>query len=458
MPKTNRRSVSHLLTSSHKFCSGGDTIEWLAVLGIFSHDGVDNAALRRTSRETWMREEEQQAILSRFVMRGVGLSTQALQEARTNGDTIFVQEPADAPYKVAPLRSLLSWWSCALMSWPRARLIGKADDDVAVMSSRVALHLHATFASLKAKGLSSLYWGMMETMHWDVETHRPASPFEFDYGRGRSCVRRRSPDGFSWPNGTWFTNKAGKLFWKAPNRHSDRHPMLPAHKNDVWRSAHRGTPSKGLYIGPFFFAKGPLYFISRELVAQMNDDRGLRRDAVETVASALNVSYKEPTWPWEDIYTGLALTQTATAHGAPLAAVHIGRDAFLESYSGGRGRELVLKQSMLLWHERAKLAAQMRQAHRWVRLHGCNVSALELSCERVATSCARAAWRLCEARQNAVSYTSSCDPSLRKAGGSPLAGLRPRASRGAGPAKRRGTGRGASRGAGVSRRPPKHRD
>ena len=44
---------------------------------------------------------------------------------------------------------------------------------------------------------------------------------------------------------------------------------------------------------------------------QLSSDRALRRDAAATISSALNTTYREPVWPWEDIYTGLALTQVA---------------------------------------------------------------------------------------------------------------------------------------------------
>ena len=67
-----------------------------------------------------------------------------VQEAAEHGDIVFVDEESDAPYKTAPLRSLFAWLRCARRAWPNARLIGKADDDVLVMSSRVVAQLAAT--------------------------------------------------------------------------------------------------------------------------------------------------------------------------------------------------------------------------------------------------------------------------------------------------------------------------
>jgi len=429
---------------SFRFCECGDLQVRLAVLGVISQDTAENAALRTVNRNTWMRGGTQSGILARFVMRGIGLSARALQEARAHGDTVFVSAPSVTSYKTAPLRSLLGWLRCAHAAWPHARLIGKADDDVAVMATRVALHLHATLTALEqpragealgtrggARGAGaarrlrprlaspSLYWGMMETMHWDAQTHRPVPPFRFGFGFKEHCLRRRSPPGYAWRNGSFFTNKARKLFWRPPGRSADEALLLPAHAADVWRDRHHAPPDEqpeGLFVGPLPFAKGPLYFMSRELAAQLSGDRALRRDAAVTISSALNTTYREPTWPWEDIYTGLALTQVATSP-QPLVAVHIGNDAFLESFSMGRGPGLVLKETMLLWHERGKRAKQMRAAHEWAHAQGCNVSSLRLTCSEV-KSCAGTAWWLCSAGHKDTSYEQpGCSAALRGADG-----------------------------------------
>ena len=48
-------------------------------------------------------------------------------------------------------------------------------------------------------------------------------------------MRRRSPPGYAWRNGSFFTNKARKLFWRPPSRSSDMALLLPAHAADAWR-------------------------------------------------------------------------------------------------------------------------------------------------------------------------------------------------------------------------------
>ena len=426
------------------FCECGDAQARLAVLGVFSQDTAENAALRTASRDTWMRPSLGGGILSLFVMRGIGLSARALQEARAHGDTVFVSAPSTTSYKTAPLHSLLGWLRCAHAAWPRARLIGKADDDVAVMAVRVALHLRATLTALERPSAGEalgrrrqrprlvsplIFWGLMETMHWDVHTHRPAHQFRFGFGfRGQlspNCLRRRSPPGYAWRNGSFFTNKARKLYWRAPSRNSEE-ALLPAHAADVWRDEHTPPPPAelealpaGLFVGPLPYAKGPLYFMSRELAAQLSADVALRREAGATISSARNTTYREPLWPWEDIFTGLALTQVARSPQPtqPLVAVHIGGDAFLESFSLGRGRQLVLKETMLLWHDRAKLTTQMRTAFEWAHVHGCNTSSLRLTCSE-ATSCAGAEWWFCSAHHKDTSYERpGCSAVLRRADG-----------------------------------------
>ena len=69
------------------------------MLGVISQDTAENAALRTVNRNTWMRGGTQSGILARFVMRGIGLSARALQEARAHGDTVFVSAPSVTSYK-----------------------------------------------------------------------------------------------------------------------------------------------------------------------------------------------------------------------------------------------------------------------------------------------------------------------------------------------------------------------
>ena len=63
------------------------------------------------------------------------------------------------------------WWlACATYAWPRARLIGKADDDTYVHLPGVADHVTQTLSF--ARG-APIYWGQLEAYHWHVGAHRP---------------------------------------------------------------------------------------------------------------------------------------------------------------------------------------------------------------------------------------------------------------------------------------------
>ena len=86
--------------------------------------------------------------------------------------------------------------------------------------------------------------------------------------------------------------------------------------------------------GPFFFPKGPLYLISRKLVAETLAGEWASAEAERAVASGADFS-DEATWPWEDVFLGAALARSVrpAAHAAhprphdrPLA-VHIGPSA-----------------------------------------------------------------------------------------------------------------------------------
>ena len=81
--------------------------------------------------------------------------------------------------------------------------------------------------------------------------------------------------------------------------------------------------------GPFFFPKGPLYLISRQLVAETLAGEWASAEAERAVASGADFT-DEATWPWEDVFLGAALARSVrpAAHAAhrPLA-VHIGARA-----------------------------------------------------------------------------------------------------------------------------------
>ena len=96
-----------------------------------------------------MRRSAAADVVARFVMRGLGSS--ALEEAQHHGDIVFVPARADAHRKNGPLQSLVHWWRCAIEAWPRALLVGKADDDIWVQLLATAAHLRGSLATLAAQ-------------------------------------------------------------------------------------------------------------------------------------------------------------------------------------------------------------------------------------------------------------------------------------------------------------------
>ena len=218
-----------------RFCAPIDPAPRLAVLGVLTTDG--HLDYRAAIRSSWMRKSEAADITTRFVMRGLGSAAE--DEARLHGDIVFVEALAGASRKNGPLQSLVLWWRCAVESWPQASLVGKADDDIWVQMTATAAHLRGSMAALAAQPSfaqdrrpPAMYWGIMETFHWNSVKARPVG-FAKKYGGGRArteCFRRH-------------LHANGSLV--RPEARSER-------SDDAWRS----TSGRGHLIGPFNFAKG----------------------------------------------------------------------------------------------------------------------------------------------------------------------------------------------------------
>ena len=72
-------------------------------------------------------------------------------------------------------------------------------------------------------------------------------------------------------------------------------------------------------IGPFPFTRGPAYFVGAGIVRQLLDEVGLQAHMRATLDAADGATNLSTTLPWEDVYSGLALSEAA--HGADLAYV-----------------------------------------------------------------------------------------------------------------------------------------
>ena len=381
------------------FCDAADPIDAavIGVLGVLSIDA--HRVLRRQIRDSWLHSAASQ-LPARFVMRGIGAAKATLAEARSKRDFVFVNARADLGRSAGPLTSLMLWWSCALRVWPRAELIGKADDDVFVVLPSVADHLRGASLGLSESVRSHsehpplLLWGFLEAYHWDDARHLPAGfsrePFVSRQGSrnllGPSACERRS---------------SGLCGYELCNRSAQ----------GAARALH----------GPFSFPKGPLYFVSAQLVSQLNRSAWHRASADATLRSAAATSRTKQggMLPWEDVFTGYSLARVA--QGSPrqrLAAVHIGP----ELYADGWGFRM--RASTLIWHMRTPRPARIGAAHRWASRHHCNpvsVRAPAMNCDHSYEvngksyhaghryhSCSGAEWRWCKTDPR-VYNASGCD-------------------------------------------------
>ena len=135
-----------------------------------------------------------------------------------------------------------------------------------------------------------------------------------------------------------------------------------------------------------------MYFVSHRLVAQLNLDGALQRHATDTVRSA-NDSRKERFLPWEDVFTGMALTQSASR--GPLASVHVHMALYAE------GWQFASTSSVLLWHMKAKIPDRIVEVERWSsQQQPCVPSAVALTCGNTYTSCNGDKWQRCMSLHN----------------------------------------------------------
>ena len=75
------------------FCDGRDGNARLAILGIFSHH--TNLRYRDNIRRTWLHNlpaaSASESVLTRFVLRGVNVSSSVLDESDAHNDVVFVE-------------------------------------------------------------------------------------------------------------------------------------------------------------------------------------------------------------------------------------------------------------------------------------------------------------------------------------------------------------------------------
>ena len=292
------------------FCPAPSQALWLAVLGIFSTE--KNAHARLEIRDSWMAAAPP-SMLPRFVLFGLGVPSHLREEATRHTDILFLRERSGASCTHEPLRKMLRWLSCATKAFPRAQLVGKADDDAFVHLPGIEMHLRA---SLAEAGVHRLYWGQMETFFWDSALHRPAKHSwpNWRLARNESCTHSSSLRG-------------PFAFAKVRRTHTS---SLPSARPPWSLTCTRVPPTPTLRPNsvaspPTTATQGPCYFLSSSLAADVVSSDEVWAEA----EAALKPAKKGAShWPWEDVFLGGALAQLSSA--APAMALHVGGTVFSE--------------------------------------------------------------------------------------------------------------------------------
>jgi hypothetical protein len=375
-PRGARAASAEMLSTA---CPSPQHSTRLGVLGVLSTDR--NAVFRTEIRSSWLRVHSW-GIETRFVLRRTH-SPMVLAEARARRDILFVPSFAATSRAAGPIRSLIGWFRCALHAWPSTRFIGKADDDIWANLRAISAALHG--ALLHSRG-PRMVFGVLEPASWDSAARAPI---------------------ILWGHLKNLKGYEGRL------------------------SNCTNSPSTA---GPFPMPKGPLFFLSRTLVADTigalsAEGPKLIASAVERGASDLdrrrNGSGHNGRLPFEDVWMGSVLARTVTHD---VTTVNLGLTSLGESLAGAVSySSYVLRPSSILWHE-TKYAGRkvccassprtplrptqrcvsppslpqvpwrLRWMEQWAAANACAPSepqSMNITCPAVYRSCAGALWRQC---------------------------------------------------------------
>jgi hypothetical protein len=177
----------------------------------------------------------------------------------------------------------------------------QADDDTFVHLQATSRHLHQTLLALPGR---EIYWGNIELYHWFLRTHRPVA-FAGRFGRLDACQYRAAPAAAA--------EHPGKPLSRAQLDNASRFPVVPR------------SPADDGVVGPFPFARGALLFLSRSLAERVVAPGGWAVGEAAATLRTADVRRAEATWPWEDVFLGLALAHAPAYRDADVA--HGPRDA-----------------------------------------------------------------------------------------------------------------------------------
>lgn len=404
--------------SARTFCAPVDLTPRLAILGIFSADEhIDH----RREQRGWLHAAQDDSIIGRFILHGLDARAVVLEEGDAHGDMIFLRAPAMIARKVAPLQKLMHWLECASVAWPNTQLIGKADDDTYVHLQAAARHLRQSLLALPGR---EIYWGNIEVYHWHLRWHRPIA-FGGRFGRLAPCVHRSAP-ATSRNKVLSHRELSNESIYPVsrvyPMRMSRREEADAGGRGDGGGGSggdgRRGDAGGDGVIGPFPFARGALFFVSRSLAARVAAPASwAQHEAAATLLSTHELPAAEPTWPWEDVYLGMSLSHVARTPAAPdgPAIVHVGDAHFSNPWGGG----FCMSPSTIVHHLRWKTnrtLGRISLAREWAEAHHCDPPWTMLCMRRNYTGCDGQMWTMCASvlRANA---SASCATTPIEVGG-----------------------------------------
>jgi hypothetical protein len=333
-----------------------DARRLLGVLGVFSH--TTNLMNRHTIRDTWL-TLAQESLVTKFVMRSQG-DDRVAQEAAQHGDVVMLDAPAAMSKDVGPLWSSMLWLACAPRAWPGADMIGHAEDDIFAHLPGIVSYLRHTAsiprdpeAGADRPCLSHnpspssnpkpnpnhtgvrLYWGTFELFHWNEHLHLPEKH--------------------------WNRYSAETLVSQPCRRRTIEH--LRHHKKE---RQFPGVYTNHTVVGPFAFAKGPLYFLSAALAREVAAHRAVGREARAVIERGDDApsGYVGMT-ACDDAFIGYTVAQLADS-GEPLHYVSMPSDAYAgKSRVGLQLAAPAVAVHLHKKHAKSKSWRFIRVAHQW---------------------------------------------------------------------------------------------
>ena len=338
-----------------------DARRLLGVLGVFSH--TTNLMNRHTIRDTWL-TLAQESLVTKFVMRSQG-DDRVAQEAAKHGDVVRLDAPAAMSKDVGPLWSSMLWLACAPRAWPGADMIGHAEDDIFAHLPGIVSYLRHTAsiprdpeAGADRPCLSHnpspssnpkpnpnhtglrLYWGTFELFHWNEHLHLPEKH--------------------------WNRYSAETLVSQPCRRRTIEH--LRHHKKE---RQFPGVYTNHTVVGPFAFAKGPLYFLSAALAREVAAHRAVGREARAVIERGDDApGGYVGTNAYEDAFVGYSVAQLADS-GEPLHYVSTPSGAFMNSGAAAGLRLSAPAVAVHLYAKRPKFWKFIRLAHEWKLRNHC---------------------------------------------------------------------------------------